>query len=362
MSRRSLSASPLVPIQVGIVAGALVLVALLGAAPAAATTLAVAPVQDRVGDPGAVAAVREPLLEVLAEEYDLVDATTLRNALRAGRLREIDAATPEELARVGEATGAELLLSTTLHRVFDDPPPRLALSARLYSLADGRLLWSGFAAASGLDHRGLLDLGVIDEIAPLADRLVARLVADMTEERRPPAAAALGTVALVPLSSVTERSGTSAAAEVTEVVRAELFRQGVATVPPGTVTDTLRRHRLLAWGGVDDASRAALGEASGARYVLTGTVEAYEVGGGSLEPEPHVTIALRLIDCRTGRIAWTGSRDRRGWDGFDLFHLGRTYTRGQLAQQMTHHLVTRLLEEPHGDRDSRTFRLEGRSP
>jgi len=361
MSRRLLPA-PVLALPQGV---ALVLLAVLAVAPAAATTLAVAPVQDRVGNPGAVAAVRQPLLEVLADEYDLVDATTLRNALRAGRLREIDAATPEELARVGEATGAELLLSTTLHRVFEESPPRLALSARLYSLADGRLLWSGFAAASGLDHRGLLELGVIDSFDPLARRLVTRFLRTLTGRRSEGAAdrsgaAELGTVALVPLSSVTERAGTAAAAEVTEIVRAELLGQGIATASPGTVTDTLRRHRLLAWGGVDATSLAALGEATGAGYVLTGTVETYEVGGGALEPEPHVTIALRLVDCRTGRIAWTGASDRRGWDGLDLFRLGRTYTRGQLAQQMTHHLVRRLLEEPAGDRGSRTFRLEGR--
>ncbi len=371
----TLLAPSLVPLLVGTLAGAFAVVAAPAAAALAQARLAVAPVQDRVGDPTAVAAVSEPLRQVLAAEYDLVDASTLRDALRAGRLREVDAATPEELARVGRATGAELLLSTTLHRVYDTPPPRLALSARLYSLADGRLVWSGFAAASGLDHRGVLELGVIDALDPLAARLVRRLLGTLSEagadgvhsgaarRTRPHArAAGLGTVALVPLSSVTERAGTAAAAEVTEIVRAELFRQGVATVSPGAVTDTLRRHRLFAWGGVDGASRDALGRATGARFVLTGSVESYEVGGVALEPEPHVTVALRLIDCQTGRIVWTGARDRRGWDGLDLFHLGRTYTRAQLAQQITHRLVTRLLDEQDEQRGSRTFRLEGRTP
>lgn len=339
----------------------------------AAAELAVAPVQDQVGHPRAVAAVEGALGEVLASEHRLVEPRALRDALRAGRLRDVDAATPQELARLGETTGANLLLSTTLHHAVEPVPPRLTLSARLHRLADGELLWSGFESASGLDHRGILGLGVIDRLDVLAGRTTARLLERMHEAvangTAPPAAAPgappgddLGPVALVPLSSVAERGATRAAAAVTEAVRAELGRRGIETVSPGAVSSALRRQKRFVWGGVDDDVRTALLEQAGARHVLTGAVEAYDVGGSAAEPEPYVAVALRLVDSETGRIVWMGGRERSGWDGADLFRVGRIYTRGELARRMTETLITRLLEERGSQRRNETFRIESSRP
>jgi TolB-like protein len=345
---------PAVPPAAVMLAAALLAVAAAWgpSAPAAAATLAVAPLSDRQGDPEAAEAADAALHDALAAEHALVDPAALRDVLRRGRLRVLDDALPEELREVAAATGAERILSFTLHQTSRLETPTLALSGRAYDGATGELLWAGFEAASGLDGRRLLGLGVVGDMAVLADRAARRLVADFLDGRRAgarPAAAGLGTVALVPFGSVTEAAGTNAAETLTEVTRATFHRHGGRLVSPSRVAEVLRRRGWSAWGGVDDATRLALAEQLGVRWVLTGGVEEYESAGGAGEPEPRVAVALRLLDAETGGIAWMGGREGSGWDGQGPFHAGRIYSRGDLAEELISTLVRRLLRERAGE-------------
>jgi hypothetical protein len=121
----------------------------------------------------------------------------------------------------------------------------------------------------------------------------------------------LGTVAVVPFTGSTEWLPTRSAEAATEAAQARLFADGVRLLSPNRLHDILRTLQGGRWGGVTEETRAALGTA-GADSVLTGIVEAYELGGSESEPEPAVTVALRLLDVQTGRILWTGSQERSG--------------------------------------------------
>lgn len=321
------------------------------AAPARGATLAVAPLSDRQGDPPVAAAVDAAVRETLAGEHALVDPGNLRDVLRRRRVRVLDQALPGDLREIARATGASRVLSLTLHESGRIRTPRLALSGRAYDGASGELLWVGFEAASGLDGRTVLGLGVVDAPEVLAARAGRRLAEQFLAAERagtPAPAAALGPVALVPLGAVTDSAGTNAAETVTEVVRSSLHRRGVALAPPSRVTAVLRRTGGRAWGGVDAPALRALADELGVRHVLTGTVETWDVKGGGEEPEPRVTVALRLVDAETGDIVWMEGRERGGWDGQGPFRLGRTYSRGDLAQQLVDSMVRRLLRERGG--------------
>lgn len=335
---------PRLPRQAPRLAAALLPWLVLGAGAAvSAETVALLPVQDRAGDSAAVRAVEEALARGLAEGGALVDRESLRDALRRRRIRNLDAASPEELRALGGELGADRFVTAVVHLAEREVCPRLAVSARSYDAATGEVSWAGFEAGSGLDRRGLLGLGVVETLEPLAGDLARRLLDGLRAKgAAPPAGAARGpVVAVVPLSGLAATDATRAAETVTEAVRAALVAAGASVLSPNRVADSLRSERVFAWGALDAPVRRALAEA-GADLLLTGSVEAWDARGDGLEPEPVVAVALRAVDARTGRIVWTGALDRRGWDRQGLFRLGRVHDHGSLAARIAERLVAGL--------------------
>ncbi len=360
------------------------------------------PLQDRVGNPQIAAAVEAALRGGLAENHTLVDAKHLRDAQRRLRLRDTSQASPDVLARLGEQTAAEWFFSATLHEALKgratrasraytlgtsgraaEPVPQIILSARVVRLSAGApaLGWAGFEAASGLDDRRLLGLGVVSDPEQLALAVTRRLVdafeqdlagdtawpgarpADGGYLRRPIEAG--GTIAVVPFHSVTTRDATLAGEAVTELAYAVLHRSGARLVLPGLVNEIQRERGALLRGEVDAEARdkrrrlrLLRGEVDaetrqelhrrGAELILTGTVEAWEVRGGSVEPEPHVAFSARLIDAENGTILWWNGQDRRGWDRSHALGLGRVHASGVLAEEVMSSLIASFLSPRRG--------------
>jgi len=292
--------------------------------------VALLPVQDRAGDQRAALAVEHALRRELALSTRVLDAEGTRDALRRLRMRNANDAPPEALQRVAGELGADWLVAATLHEAGRRGVPSLTVSVRVYRGAGGELFWAGFRGASGLDSRTVLGLGAIYTVERLAIPVVERLGKDVAQAldaaRGPvaaadPAAAALGSVAVVPLAGLTARDATRNAETVTEAVRAALLQVGAASVSPGCTNEVLRRERLVGWGGIDASARLALRDRCGADAILTGSVELYDMGGAENEPEPRAAIALRLVDAATGRIVWTAAQERKGWDHQGLFRV-----------------------------------------
>jgi hypothetical protein len=313
--------------------------------------IALLPVQDRPGDPGAAAAVDAALRGELGRLGRLVGPGETRDALRRLRIRNGDRVAPPLLRRLGTGLGADWLASATLHEADRAMVPGLTLSVRLYSAVSGELLWTGFRGESGLDRRTVLGLGTIagvEELVPRAARALLReapLAANGRGVSRSSGRARLGTLAVVPFTGTTASQATLSAEAVTEAAQARLFADGVVLVSPNRLHDVLRRLQGGQWGGVTAETRAALATTTAADTILTGAVEAYDIGGGEAEPEPQVAIALRLLDAATGRILWTGSSERSGWDHEGLFGRGRVHSRGALAARVVEALLRRLDRE-----------------
>lgn len=332
-------------------AALLALLCLLACAgPVAAGRLAVAPVQDRAGDPELAAAVEAEVRGALAAGHELVDPTELRDALRRGRIRSVDHATADDLRAVAQETGADRVVSVTLHQALRAEPPRVSVSARVWDATSGAMDWAGFEARSGLDGRTVLGLGVVHDPVRVAARVGRELATGLSAGVAPGNAHrdrpdSLGPVALVPLDAVTDHDATNAAETGTEIVRAVLHRNGVDVAPVGCVAGSLRRQTFYTWGSVTAPARRAVAARCGVRWVLTGTVEAFDVSVSALEPDPRVGIALRLLDAETGRIVWTGALEREGHDSEVAFRLGRVRTRAGLGERLVKILIRRLLDE-----------------
>jgi len=309
-------------------------------------------VQDRAGDASAAAVLEEALRRELAARGHLVERETTRGAQRRLRVRNGDRAEGERLRRLGAELGADLIVSATLHDAERRLIPSLAASVRVYSAATGTLARAAFRGRSGLDKRSLLGLGTIDDLESLVPVVAEQLVGALLGaggEVEPPSGGGLGgglgTLALVPFTGTTEWRATQNAETVTEAARARLLAHGVPLISPNALEAILRRLQGGAWGGVGAETRAALRGQAGADTILTGAVEAYGIAGSEVEPEPRVTVALRLVEAASGRILWTGSMERRGWDHGGLFRRGRVYSRGELADQILEKLTARLEQD-----------------
>jgi hypothetical protein len=324
-----------------------------GAASAEGRAIAVFPVQNRAGDSAAVAAVDEALRRELARLGRLVGPDETRDALRRLRVRNGDRAAPLLLRQLGAELRVDWMASATLHEADRSLVPGLTLSVRLYAADTGEMLFSGFRGESGLDRRTVLGLGTIatlEELAPLLTRDLLRDLAPAagggeTATAREPRRSGLGTLAVVPFTGSTASQPTLSAEAVTEAAQARFFADGVRLVSPNRLQDVLRRLQGGQWGGVTAETGATLARTAGADTILTGAVETYDLGGGETEPEPQVAIALRLLEASTGRILWTGSAERRGWDHQGLFRRGRIHSRGALAERVVEALSRRLERE-----------------
>jgi TolB-like protein len=269
-------------------------------------------------------------------------------------LRNADEVTPATLRRLAADLGADLLVSAALHEVAAEAgaAPVLVVSARAYRDGDD-LAWAGYEAHCGLDRRSVLGLGTVDDVAALAARVAAALAADLRARGAAPTGPpppASPVVALVPFTSAAETDGTAGASAVTEAVRALLDARGVPMASPPCVAESARQLGLVGWGAVPADVRRQLATECGAEWVLTGAVEAYDVELQEGEPLPRVALHLRLVDAESGRVLWIDGGERGGWDGPDFFRLGRTYTRGAVAQRLGGRLLERMWSERRGDR------------
>jgi hypothetical protein len=338
VSRRPVASFPLIGLM-------LLLGHWVGARPSEARKIALLHVLNDAGDLRAAEVIDEALRQELIGHGELVDRDAVRDARRRLRIRDTDQVAPQVLEDLAGELSADWLLSVSVHDSERRNVPRLTLSARAYR-ANGELFWVGFEGGSGLDRRTVLGLRIVDDVETLAPHVVRRLLATLDEGGPDGSATGLGTLAIVPFESITATRGTTNSRTMTEAARAAVFVDGVEVVSSNCAYSALRRLRSTRRGAVDVEMRRALTTTCGADVILTGTVEIYEVGGADLEPEPEVTIAMRLLDADSGRILWTGAQERAGWDRAWLFRQGRIYSRGALTEQMMKKLTGDL--QRHG--------------
>lgn len=331
-------------------------------APAAATEparVALMPVQDRSGDPEALAALESALRVELGRFHPLVEPETIRNAMRTTRLRDPGAGPPAALDALAERVGADWCFLATLHAAGRGHVPQASVSARIVERGRRHLAWAGFESVSGLDAMGALGIGRVErleELLPvLARRLVEDFAGDPRRRRRAPTARGgflrepvtnVGTVAVIPFDAVEARDPTIAAETVTNLALAVLHRRGVTIADPAAVEELLRRRGVRSRGGLDALSRGALRAALGPELFLTGTVERYDLEGSPLSPEPVVALSARLLGAADGRILWLDGIEWTGRDTTGPFGLGRVHATGVMAERMITALVGAWLAAP----------------
>jgi hypothetical protein len=326
------------------------------------------PVQDRLGEPEAVALVEAQLQAALGDVGSGTDLDRVRDHLRALRLRDPALLTEARLQTLAEEMGGRRFLVVSLLDLNREPVPRAILSGKLLRAGSPELEWAGFVAATGVDQTPWLGLGTVTDWRELLRGAVRGLVEDLAGPRmraegpkplkdEPHAFRSedLGPlvgrrVAIVPLDSLAESGPTLAAGAATDLVYASLHRRGSRLLLPGSVMEAMLEHRLSLTGAIRSDLRASIP----ADLFVTGAVDAWGFVAQGLDPQPEVGLALRVVDGSSGRILAMGSLFRNGWSRPGLFELGRIHGAGTLAGRITETLLNHLLPPSSGTSPTRT--------
>jgi len=299
---------------------------------------------------------------------DLVERFAVKRRIRY--LGGLDRATALAAA---EELGVDGVLITSLTQHDASDPPRFGLVARLVSTTERPdVFWIDGASAAGDDAPGLMGLGLVHRLEPLARGVLARLsgsLASFLEGRtgrsqpcpsqgrfqpRTVYRAAVATegkpatVAVLPFQNSSHRSRAG------EIVALEVVRQLSAVkrftvLEPGLVRENLLRYRIVTEGGVSlENARAALATME-ADYVLAGTVRQYEEGRGD-GATPQADFTVIMIDTHTNETVWHSTSTGTGIDGVHFFGLGRVSTGTELTCRLVRGVVDRMAEAPEARR------------
>ncbi|HZZ85215.1 MAG TPA: hypothetical protein VFE30_11810 [Anaeromyxobacteraceae bacterium] len=333
-----------------------------------AQLLALLPMLNLSGGPAPAKELTLALRQRLAERgITLVPDAAVRKALASRRLRYTGAVDRELAAALREETGASGVIVPTLELYFQQPPYRLALSARLVATGpEPEIRWIDSFAGTGRDDPGLLGarvLGSMERVRELAfDRLATSLATALDHPRpRAPCAGARGiapnrafrapfladearrTIAVLPFVNETTRRDAGEVAALRFL--GPLVADGsVRVVEPGVVRQELLAYRFGALGGVSLDDARALLELLHADLVLSGTVRTFADAAGSTGA-PSVDLSVYVLDRQTTELGWSSTSSATGEDGVYFFGLGRVSTASALTCKLAKGVVDPMLRE-----------------
>ena len=340
------------------------------------TLLAILPVDNLTGHAVDGAPIAEAWRAALtARGVPLLDESRLRALMDAHRVRYAGGLAADLAVAFRDEAAVTGVLVTSIERWEETASPALALTSRLVSTeSQPRILWVDDGGASGEDHPGFLDLGVVTDpgvlldrtIGTLADSLAASLSHAAVKSSRPQrrfrprqefrhpeglSAASPTRIAVLPFTNrcPRRRAGDLIALHF---VHQLVLQSDVEVVEPGVVRDILLRSRLIPEGGIAFNQAALLKELLGADLVLTGDVLDYidTAGEGQV---PVVDFMTQLLDSGRRSVVWSSFHHNTGSDRVWFFDTGRIRTAGALGSAMAQATVERMLGEPKSSGRSR---------
>jgi hypothetical protein len=126
-----------------------------------------------------------------------------------------------------------------------------------------------------------------------------------------PVATSIEKVAIMPFKAPTELIGAS----VSDMFVTELLRAGRYTLVERSQMANVLSESELALAGLSEKKAVEVGNMLGADAVIIGTVDEYGTVAKGGRTIPVVGIALRMIDCQSGKVMWSADLARRAESG-----------------------------------------------
>ena len=340
------------------------------------TLVAILPMDNLTGRTADAAPVAEAWRAALvARGVQVLDESRLRSLMDAHRVRYTGGLPSDLAVAFRDEAAVTGVLVTSIERWEESGSPALALTSRLVSTeSQPRILWVDGVGASGEDHPGFLDLGVVTDPGILLDRTIGKLADSLAaslwrtgiksshperrfrprQEFRHPEGLSAASPTRIAVLPFTNRCPRRHAGDLVALhfVHQLAMREDVEVVEPGVVRDMLLRSRLIPEGGIAFNQAALLKELLGADLVLTGDVLDYIDTAGENQV-PVVDFMTQLLDSGRRSVVWSSFHHNTGGDRVWFFDKGRIRTAGALGSAMAQATVERMLREPTSSDRSR---------
>jgi TolB-like protein len=274
----------------------------------------------------------------------LVTADSLRETLRAYRIRTTGDIRSEDARLLAGASGADYILLGSLDFSAEETAPEAGLSMRLLDPKSMRILWAASDAATGDDFAGLFGIGRISDMNTLADRLVERMAHAFDDaldniSRTSAADSPPSLVALIPFDNLTDQQ--YAGNIVTQYTLTGMINSGWLVIEPGVVTDAALRLGKVPRGEIDMAMLTYLHDSVGVGLVVTGTVNNFRPGRSEVAA-PSVALDARLVRTEDGKILCAVTETRMGGNDGTVFHAGGSNALGRLTGKAVKEMLKKL--------------------
>ena len=127
---------------------------------------------------------------------------------------------------------------------------------------------------------------------------------------------------------------------ILHALQASLEERGASFVPADELEGVLRTRRIRYTNSVSAEAADTLRRETGAEYILLGTLLAFD-----REPTPRISVALRLIEARTGQRAQSCIVSLRGEDFAGLLGIGRITDVDELVLEIAGRVLDMFTDE-----------------
>jgi hypothetical protein len=307
-----------------------------------------------------VNAARESVEMLIARELEkrcaLAPADSLRNLMRTNRLRLVGSVNSIAAAKLHAGLALDYVVTGGIEIYQSGELPEFSFCLRVYNCVENCIVWMSCISASGLDYAGILKIGETSSL----DKVVTLVIRDIMKDfdshwdgqqfarpksgRRAEELLHGGKVAVIPCDHTTihPRAGEF----VSDLLLAQLWKQGYAVAEPGEVTRVLTREGELSFGAASERGMQFLSDSLDVEVVVSGTVFEFSSLKGQLsQAGPAVALSLRLVDPVSGRVISAVDDQRNGARVGTLFGAGREYAIGNTANALLEDMWRRLVKE-----------------
>ncbi len=280
-----------------------------------------------------------PILKdkLISKGYEILDDESMNNFMIKERIRTTGCVCQDIAIKMGKELNVKAILTGTINTYNKSDNPQFGLTMRLISTSDGSVMWAEHSAGTGDDFAGILEIGKINSIEKLADKIINRALKSFSTLFPKKETEDVYKIAVMPfqnMSKVKDSGNITTFMFLTELFKSKKY----LPIEYGEVKRLIVDLRVREKGELDLNHVSEIAAKAGIDGVLVGSVDMYRSGSGT-DIAPEAEISARLIDARKNKVIWCETYYVKGDDDIFMLDWGRIRSVENTAYKIVKKLV-----------------------